>query len=248
MAYSTKRVAPDNEKDLDTSGLSRGVQDLKDGYPSVDWSRAEALQVYTIGGDPVRLMDLWRDGRVVFMMLRRFECQTCLSYIILFAHLQPILSKGNVRLVFLTCHNDLTEVNMFLITFAFWLQRLKDQSERTALKDGGGKERTAWTGALPGELYVDMDRSVYRFFGLTPIQRQITDSFFFFGLFHYWNLFNLYAKKHRSETKGRRGIYIYTRRLLYRLLLAWIKIPKKKYVWKQTPGIIVVEKNRVLYR
>ncbi|KAI8854015.1 kinase-like domain-containing protein [Chytridium lagenaria] len=252
VSSKPKRVGP--AADVDTSGDTRKVQDLKDGYPKVDWPRVEALQVFTVGGEPIRLMDLWKDGRVVFMFLRRFECQTCLSYIIMFAHLQPILSRSNVRLIFLTCHNDLSEVNTFLVTFAFWLQKLKDQTDK---RTGPGavdspalaaKDKTQWTGALPGELYVDMDRSVYRFFGIAPIQRQITDSFFFFGLFHYWAMFGLYGKKHNVNKKNRLNTYIYTRRILYRFLLSWIKIPKKKEVWRQTPGIIVVEKDHVVYR
>ncbi|KAJ3106995.1 hypothetical protein HDU96_008035 [Phlyctochytrium bullatum] len=242
-------MAPGPRKVIPVDDEPAATQDLKDGHDPIEWKNADALQVYTIGGEPVRLTDLWKDGRTVLMFLRRWECQTCLSYIILFAHLQPILSRGNIRLVFITCHNDLSEANLFLVTFAFWLQKLKDQNSKAVRDNPSAKnERLAWSGALPGELYVDMDRSVYEFFGLTPTHRQMRDSFWFFTLFYYWNIFGLYGKKLNIQKKNKLHTYIYSRRVLYRNLLAWIKIPEKKHVWRQTPGLVVVENNKCLYR
>ncbi|KAJ3100804.1 hypothetical protein HDU97_001922 [Phlyctochytrium planicorne] len=142
MSPTSKRVAPaaSGPQDVLTVGKPAEwqVQDLKDGYASVDWSQSEDLCVYTIAGEPVKFMDLCKDARTVIMFLRRFECQT-------------------------------------------------------------------WLG--------------------------------------------LYGVKHKKATKkSRLNLYIYTRRQLYRYLVAWLKIPEKKYVWKQTPGIVVVENHKLLYR
>jgi hypothetical protein len=62
-----------------------------------------------------------------------------------------------MRLIFFTCHEDLSEVQVFLKSFAFWLRDLRRER---------GEEDTG-SGALPGELYLDPTRESYRFFGLT---------------------------------------------------------------------------------
>jgi hypothetical protein len=81
-----------------------------------------------------------------------------LSYVILFAHLRPVLKDSSVKMVFITCHDNLSEVHTFFKSFAFWLRKLNKRHE--------GDKNAQATGILPGEIYFDPNRDIYKFFGL----------------------------------------------------------------------------------
>ncbi|KAJ3100805.1 hypothetical protein HDU97_001923 [Phlyctochytrium planicorne] len=244
---SSKRVEPQQTTD--------SQQHFNDGFPSIQWNKKDDVILTSMAGEPVRLSDLWKDGRrVVFVFLRRFECQTCLTYIILFAHLRPILQKSNIRLIFITCHNDLTEVNTFLLSFAFWMKKLKSDSDSSWEKRGyrtvekASLEGDPTSGALPGELYLDPDRNSYKFFGLTnSIDRLQNLTITFMCLFWLRNKL-LFPKKlpGNAEKASRTMLYWKSRRRIAQLFLQF------KFagfdVFNQSPGIVAVEKDRVLYR
>ncbi|KAI8854012.1 hypothetical protein BC829DRAFT_240341 [Chytridium lagenaria] len=94
-------------------------------------------------GEKVKLASFWKDQKLVIVFLRRFDCQTCFSYIVLFAHLRPILTATNTRIIFLTCHENLSEVQVFLTSFAYWLRTLQppddpDDDQKTSGRVGVG--------------------------------------------------------------------------------------------------------------
>ncbi|KAI8854014.1 kinase-like domain-containing protein [Chytridium lagenaria] len=221
------------------------VQILHDGFPNIDWSKKDDVHVMSLSRESVKLADLWKDRKVVIVFLRRFECQTCLTYIILFAHLKPILKKGNVRLVFLTCHSDLTEVNTFLVAFGFWLRKIEADASRYG---GDADDASAVSGALPGELYLDPDRQAYRYFGITPILK-VPQRKFLVLLCYYWYYSGVMRKKPKRDIDkvGKWYLYLDTRRRLWGNSAVFFKGPDPE-PWKQSPGVAVVENDKLLYR
>jgi hypothetical protein len=117
----------------------------------VKWELADSIYLHTFDGKKTPLSSLLQDGRkTVFVFMRRFDCPTCYTYVMLFSHLREVLSRSNIRVIFVTCSLDVGEVEVFIRSFAFWL--------RTVSVDG--------LSPLPGELYLDYTREAYKFFGI----------------------------------------------------------------------------------
>ena len=48
-----------------------------DGLPLPEWDKADNINLISIGGEKVPIKSLFQDGkRVVFVMLRKFDCAT----------------------------------------------------------------------------------------------------------------------------------------------------------------------------
>ncbi|KAJ3321222.1 hypothetical protein HDU76_000125 [Blyttiomyces sp. JEL0837] len=187
-----------------------------DGGPSVNWSNFNKLTVQTLSGEKIPLRSLSEKGRTCFVFLRRFDCATCYTYLVLFAHLRPALQSSNIRIVFISCHEDLSEVQLFLKSFAFWLRELSSYGAGGgAVSDGESRVTSGFQsmGALPGEIYLDGSRDSYRVFGLFEEIDKPQEA-------------RLYVHEaFKNQFKG-----------------------PKMGVILQSPGIVVVESNTLLYR
>ncbi|KAJ3411986.1 hypothetical protein HDV05_001415 [Chytridiales sp. JEL 0842] len=212
--------------------------------PPVNWTTLDQINVTSLSGDKVPLRTIITDKKTVIIFLRRFSCATCYTYFILFNHLKPILNQKNTRLVFFTCHNDLSEVQVFLRSFAYWLRDLKKQRR-------GEEDDTVC--ALPGELYLDANRDAYRFFGLTSAK---VPKFQLIGSYMYIRFLNLFfnhiGKKDRPRPKLRtRQSTLWDAR---RFVLTEITSQSRKSVsdasdsLNQASGICVVQDQKLLYR
>ncbi|KAJ1551172.1 hypothetical protein HK405_015049, partial [Cladochytrium tenue] len=194
----------------------------------LDWERAGRILVTSLSGERASIRDICRDERTVLVFLRRFECATCTSYFILFSHLRPILRQANIRTVFITCHENLNEVQAFLRSFAFWLRSLgADPADGS---DGSS------AGILPGEIYLDVQRASYKFFGLkdniNPFQ--VIWHGIYIGLQPTWNHDNAIRR---------------ARFFLFNEMVSILPIhPAKSTASFQAPGILVVERGVVLYK
>ncbi|KAJ3411023.1 hypothetical protein HDV05_002888 [Chytridiales sp. JEL 0842] len=209
--------------------------------PPVDWSTVDTIRVKSLSGDEVPLRSLCEGKKTIFVFLRRFDCATCYSYIVLFSHLQPIINQTGVRVVFFTCHQDLSEVQVFLRSFAFWLRDLKRQN---------GTENDSSSSAIPGELYLDPCRDAYRFFGLTlnvlPIQQNV--------IYMTLRLMNLYLNhigknpRPRPKLRTRGAIFRDARQYVWAEFRAQVDRSRDYSVYNQSPGIAVVQDCKLLYR
>ncbi|KAJ3106996.1 copper transport protein ctr1 [Phlyctochytrium bullatum] len=240
------KVNPEPQDKRDSSSGGEMIQDMSDGFPAIDWSMKDDVYLTSLAGTKVKIADLCKDKKVVFIFLRRFECQTCLTYVILFAHLQPILKKGNIRVVFITCHKDLSEVNSFLVSFGFWLRKIMNDSSRHQ-SHWEDPELESISGAFPGELYLDPDRISYSFFGIGNHLNPKQLNFIVRMCWYWWATGILRKKPPRNLDKvGRRRLYIDTRRILWGK--TFFTMGTDPATWAQSPGIIVAENERVLYR
>ncbi|KAJ3411987.1 hypothetical protein HDV05_001416 [Chytridiales sp. JEL 0842] len=208
--------------------------------PPVDWSQAKNISVTNLAGEKVSMSEICGQGgrRTVMVFLRRFDCPTCYSYLVLFSHLQPILNNTNIKLVFFTCHEDLSEVQHFLRTFAFWLRDMQKKNGNDAS-----------TSALPGELYLDPKREAYRFFGLTGqvYKMQLYSSIILGIIKAFW--FGRNPPK-MPPPKNKKTILNQARILI---TYDWtMKNPMSSKdnmdSYLQSPGIVVAENETVLYR
>ncbi|KAI9338959.1 kinase-like domain-containing protein [Zopfochytrium polystomum] len=162
------------------------------------------------------------------------------SYFILFAHLRPILRQSNIRTVFITCHEDLTEVQAFIKSFAFWLRTLQPDTD-----DRGNNP-----GILPGEIYLDTHRYSYAHFGIhtnvtwLEIARDLARNTYL----------NWMGKSHLNQPNAP-AMEGYNYETQARLVL-WNEIGatfKRGFFSKvrtgtQSPGIVIVERGQVLYK
>ncbi|KAJ3191596.1 hypothetical protein HK101_007576 [Irineochytrium annulatum] len=240
---SSRQVSPiTNETTMNKNDPASETVEY-DGGPAVDWTRAGKLKVQALSGEYIQLGDLWAGGRrVIFVFLRRFGCQTCFSYIILFAHLRPMLANTNTRVVFITCHEDLSEIQTFLNNFAFWLRTLNNGEVGAT----GDKFEEASGGALPGELYMDKGRDVYRAFGITPSVDRAQ-----LARIGIWTKF-MVAFGLVDNVKEPKGGFKGAHKESYKAILrVWLKVAKRHTdleIWKQSPGIVVLDNEKLLYR
>ncbi|KAI9345152.1 kinase-like domain-containing protein [Zopfochytrium polystomum] len=210
----------------------------------VNWDIAATIFVTSLSGQKVSISQICGEQRTVLIFLRRFECATCSSYFILFGHLRPVLIQSNIRTVFITCHETLTEVELFLKSFAFWLRTLQP-SAPSYTADGA----PALTGILPGDIYLDVDRESYAFFG---IQRTVSK------LNLYWKYFRAMIWKalgysHVGQQKPYKpflGDTLRDARFFFLAEMQAVLPPRRKGSQNQfqAPGIVVVDRGAILYR
>ncbi|KAJ3193803.1 hypothetical protein HK101_004067 [Irineochytrium annulatum] len=251
-AVTTRQVAPEPAADAKAHAVvvANGSAEY-DGGPRIDWARAGKLKVQALSGEQVAMSDIWAKKRTIIVFLRRFGCQTCLSYIVLFAHLKPILASSNTRLVFLTCHEDLSELQVFLTNFAFWLRTLnkgvKDDPGTQTLVEDAEKDplEEASGGALPGELYLDTEREVYRAFGfMSDIPRSQNRNMYLWTMFMYMTG----RLKNSRKITGWKSAYVESMKSLYVLAAKINRYPKDSRIWQQSPGIVAIDREKLLYR
>ncbi|KAJ3210810.1 hypothetical protein HDU67_004994 [Dinochytrium kinnereticum] len=215
----------------------------------LDLLQAEGLEVINMTGEKVKLASFWKDQKLVIVFLRRFDCQTCFSYIVLFAHLRPILTATNTRIIFLTCHENLSEVQVFLSSFAYWLRTLQSPDEReeeVRRKVGVGTK----LGALPGDLFLDPGRNAYRVFGIGN-QLWTYQRLALMLKLRFWLKSGGLNKFRKVKRGGRRmKTYTETSRAVWR---EWFQrssrpTPSDLSLYAQSPGIVVMENGKMLYK
>lgn len=203
-----------------------------------DWSKADSVYVQSVDGEKVSIGSISKDKKTIFIFMRRFDCPTCYTYAILFHHLRPVLERADIRVVFITCSKDLNEVNVFIQSFAYYL--------RTLSIDG--------LKPLPGELYIDMTREAYRFFGIGDT----LSKFELFKLLSYLAIERrfglLLTTREEGTKKWKKMSYHHTFleimnyiRLRMPLFVKQEGFHSKSILW-QAPGLIVTHNNQVLYK
>ncbi|KAJ3106999.1 hypothetical protein HDU96_008039 [Phlyctochytrium bullatum] len=280
-----------------TKSSKVGPEDVGQGKPQpqeleLDLPQAESLEVINMAGQKVKLAPYWKDQKLVIVFLRRFDCQTCFSYIILFAHLRPILKANSTRIIFVTCHETLSEVQVFLTSFAYWLKTLnkeqddldysvhadppptqtkddtlgvsreasKASKDRTGSGDatrGDGKAGAAKVGvgtklgALPGELFLDPDRNAYRVFGIGNELATYQKLALFIKIKYFLRTGRINKVK-KTSPKNRLKTYTESSRAVWR---EWFlragrreRRSKNRAVYRQSPGIVVMDHGKLLYR
>ncbi|KAJ1539751.1 hypothetical protein HK405_012472, partial [Cladochytrium tenue] len=175
------------------------------------------------------------------------------SYLILFAHLRPVLARSDIRLIFVTCHESLDEVTVFLQSFAFWLRSLKSGvGDASHVASVTSASQSSLSAVLPGEIYVDTARRSYAFFGLRnnmpkiPIARSFIKN-------------NVWKATGRSHI-GKRPMISHKLQMHNRVISeirffrnvemeALLSLHPSKSKGKfQRPVIVVVENEKVIYR
>ncbi|KAJ3410490.1 hypothetical protein HDV05_003705 [Chytridiales sp. JEL 0842] len=230
-------VHPETARATSTNNIPGSINDPS--IPPIEWSKASSIYLLNLAGDKVRLKDIYSGKRTLIVFLRRFYCATCVSNIVLFSHLKPILNRTDTRVVFITCQRDLTEVNAFLHSFAFWLRSLQ---VKNGLLDGSS--------ALPGELYLDPERKAYQFFGIT---KRVLQGQLYTYIFHYILddlRYGHIGKKDRPRMKGtdRKTTWRDARHYLGSEFWSRVKSDLLTPEFSQQPGIVVVEDEKLLYR
>ncbi len=170
--------------------------------------------------------------------MRRFDCPTCYTYAILFHHLRPLLERADVKVVFITCSKDLDEVVVFIQSFAYYLSTISVDGIKP----------------LPGELYIDLNRDSYRFFGIGDT----LSKWELFKLLTYLaierKIGTLLTTREQGTQRWKKMSYRHTFleimnyiRLRMPLFVKQEGFGKKSILW-QSPGILVVSQNQVLYK
>ncbi|KAJ3100806.1 copper transport protein ctr1 [Phlyctochytrium planicorne] len=217
------------------------------GNLDFDLAQAETLEVVNMAGQKVKLASFWKDQKLVIVFLRRFDCQTCFSYIVLFAHLKPILQNSNTRIIFVTCHDNLSEVQVFLTSFAYWLRTLQKGSPEEANESNQRVGIGSKLGALPGDLFLDPSRNSYGVFGIG--ENLLTSQRIALYLkFKYWNNTGGFKKVRSSKGLSKQRLYTETTRTIWREWFARGTGPKDRRIYRQSPGICVVDNGKLLYR
>ena len=206
--------------------------------PDLNWSKANSIYLNKFNGDKVPLSSLYSGKKTVIVFMRRFDCPTCYTYAILFYHLRPILERADMRVVFVSCYDDLNEVHVFIRSFAFWLRNISLDGIKP----------------LPGELYLDPTREAYRFFGIGNTLGKLDYITLWWSLYleRKFGLFKTTAeegnlsKKKMSEHHTFLEIMNYVR-LRMPLFIKHKGFHKDSIFW-QAPGIVVVHENQLLYK
>ena len=207
-------------------------------YQQPDWSKADSIFVQRVSGERISLSSICKDKKTVFIFMRRFDCPTCYTYAILFHHLRPVLERADIKVVFISCALDLSEVNIFIQSFAYWLNTLSIDGIKP----------------LPGELYLDQTRESYRFFGIGNTLGKVD----LFKLFLYLFLERKFGlllttreegtSKWKSMSKHHAFLEIMNYiRLRMPLFIKQYGFDKNSIIW-QAPGIVVTQNNQVLYK
>ncbi|KAJ3316662.1 hypothetical protein HDU76_001632 [Blyttiomyces sp. JEL0837] len=223
-----------------------------DGGPPVNWDNFKKVTVQSLSGEKVTLRSLAEQGRTCFVFLRRFDCATCYTYLVLFAHLRPALSASNIRIVFISCHQDLSEVQLFLKGFAFWLRELashNDYNDQNSCRVTGSLKTS---GALPGEIYLDGARESYKVFGLyeeidKPQGVWLLAKLVVLDWLGYSHIGKPPHLQKRLKSKNKIGIMTEARQFAHDAFKNQIDTPPIGSIL-QSPGIVVVENNTLLYR
>ncbi|KAJ3334397.1 hypothetical protein HDU76_000093 [Blyttiomyces sp. JEL0837] len=242
---SNRRISPSEKP------MSPATEPL-DGGPAVNWDKIDKVNVQSLSGEQVPLRSLCDKGRTCFIFLRKFDCATCYTYLILFAHLRPALAASNIRIIFISCHNNLSEVQFFLKGFAYWLRELASYQD-----DGSdscrvtGRLQTT-VGALPGEMYLDSSRESYKVFGLyeeisVPQGLFILLQMRILNWLGYEHIAKSTSQQKRMKSKTKTGLFTQTTLYVHNAYKREIKTPNFGNI-TQSPGIVVVEKDKLLYR
>jgi hypothetical protein len=191
-----------------------------------------------VNGVKVSLKEIIKDKKTVLVFMRRFDCPTCYTYAILFHHLRPLLERADVKVVFITCSKDLDEVVVFIQSFAYYLSTISVDGIKP----------------LPGELYIDLNRDSYRFFGIGDT----LSKWELFKLLTYLaierKIGTLLTTREQGTQRWKKMSYRHTFleimnyiRLRMPLFVKQEGFGKKSILW-QSPGILVVSQNQVLYK
>lgn len=191
-----------------------------------------------MNGVKVSLKEIIKDKKTVLVFMRRFDCPTCYTYAILFHHLRPLLERADVKVVFITCSKDLDEVVVFIQSFAYYLSTISVDGIKP----------------LPGELYIDLNRDSYRFFGIGDT----LSKWELFKLLTYLaierKIGTLLTTREQGTQRWKKMSYRHTFleimnyiRLRMPLFVKQEGFGKKSILW-QSPGILVVSQNQVLYK
>jgi hypothetical protein len=209
-----------------------------DGAPDINFKDAENIYVSKLSGEKVRLSSIYEGKKTVMIFLRKFDCPTCYTYAMLFAYLRPILDKSDIRIVFFTCHDDLSEVHIFIRNFAYYLRRISVDGLKP----------------LPGELFLDPTREAYKFFGYHKTLSKTELQFLIYTLWWEKKL-GLFRTDQRDGSKALKPMsehhvfmeimnYIRTRMPVF---IKQSGFEPESLLW-QSPGICVVHENKLLYR
>jgi hypothetical protein len=158
---------------------------------------------------------------------------------ILFSYLRPILDKSGIRLVFLTCHSDLSEIHSFIRSFAYWLRNISHDSMRP----------------LPGELLMDPDRQAYQFFGLHHSLSKLDLMRYVYEMKIESKLGLLKTERGdgaKSKPMSKHHVFLEIMNYIRGRMPAFIKQENLDFtpenpLW-QSPGICVVYDNKLKYR
>ncbi|KAJ1558583.1 hypothetical protein HK405_013371 [Cladochytrium tenue] len=172
------------------------------------------------------------------------------SYLILFAHLRPILARSDIRLVFVSCHESLAEVTAFLQNFAFWLRTLDGSSVSVPGSGPFPSERNSVSSVLPGEIFLDASRKSYAFFGLLSNLRR----FAIVRRFIKNNVLKATGRSHvgRSVTFRRHSQRKTISEVRFFLYVEMEAILQRHPSWSkakyQSPGIVVMDNHKLVYK
>jgi thiol-disulfide isomerase/thioredoxin len=205
--------------------------------PNINWDDANNIMLNTMEGTQVSLSSIWQGKKTVIIFMRSFDCATCYTYAILFSHLQPVLKRADIRTVFVSCSSDLSEIHVFIKGFAFWLRKIS--------MDG--------MHPMPGELYFNPSREAYKFFGIGTYLSK-TGSIAVLGSAKFGKFLGMF-KKEKSKTFKESGISETEAYLTMTDYLTSnrpedskpVDLSSDSILW-QSPGIVVIENNELLYR